>query len=275
MKSGIMTMIMMPLTAMALTTVPLTGQQWGQERLRRILCYGCEPSDTPDDTPDVPLRNRDALKEFSLFMSRSGWSTNQFITGLMFEMTNNLQDVGSLSYEQKRIVGTAAWKLSEINHPSVTNFFRMCNANPQMWCKRSTILGMFRYTNLEPEVMAYMRTLSVQTNIYDRVADNVMIDMFETLETMPDEMKPAATNQLAKYLYFAAHHVTESQAWHDRELANFIPSYSNSVQRLDLMRHVANTATNIYERTNAVNVVNALSQLPTNQVNNVSWMVDE
>ena len=87
-------------------------------------------------------------------------------------------------------------------------------------------------------------------------------------------MKPAATNRVARYMYFAIHHVTDSQGWQDRELATFIPAYSNSVQRLDLMRYVSTSATNSWERANASNVVERLSSMPSNQLNNVGWIAE-
>ena len=124
------------------------------------------------------------------------------------------------------------------------------------------------------EVLSYMRSLCVRTNVYCKVETSVMLDMFETLSTMPDDLKPAATNRVAQYMYFAIHHVTDSQGWQDRELANFIPAYSNSLQRLSLMRYVSTSATNDWERANAAQVVQRLESLPTNQLNDVSWIAE-
>ena len=91
---------------------------------------------------------------------------------------------------------------------------------------------------------------------------------------MPDAMKPAATNRVAQYMYFAIHYVTDSQGWQDIELSRFIPAYSNSIQRLQLMQYVASSATNAWERSNAASVVQALSSIPTNQLNDVSWITE-
>ena len=250
--------------------------QWIQARLERILCHGCEPADNfPNgDPPDVPLRNRDALAEFNQFISGSGWTTNQFIEGLVLAFTNCTTVTNWTDKERLDIAGTAVWKLSEINHPAITNLFKRCNDDVNFPYKEATIPGMFPYTNLEPEVMSYMRTLCVQTNIYDDVATIVMTDMFETLSTMPDAMKSAATNRVAQYMYFAIHHVTDSQGWQDIELSRFIPAYSNSIQRLQLMQYVANSATNAWERSNAASVVQALSAIPTNQLNDVRWITE-
>ena len=252
-------------------------QPWDQKRLEWLLYYNCTPEDyDPDDLPDVPLRYRDALGErvFRTFMERSGWTTNQVVEGLICAFTNNITDEAWSSEKRRCIAGRAVWKLGEINLPAVTNFFYEFNRGDVARGKTATFASMFKYTNLEPEIMSYMRTLCVQTNIYDHVADRVMHNMFETLKTMPDAMKPAATNRVARYMYFAIHHVTDSQGWQDRELATFIPAYSNSVQRLDLMRYVSTSATNSWERANASNVVERLSSMPSNQLNNVGWIAE-
>lgn len=248
---------------------------WSQAVLERDL-NACWPDDciTEDDPPYLPLRNRDALEEFSYFLEGSGWTTNQFVDGLIQAFTNNTTAEAQADEERRHIAGVAVWKLSEINLPAVTNFFKSYNDNASLRYKNTTIPGMFPYTNLEPEVLAYMRTLCVRTNVYDRIADEIMLDMFETLKTMPDELKPAATNRVAQYMYFAIHNVTDSQGWQDRELANFIPPYSNSVQRLALMSYVAASATNAWERSNAESIVQRLSALPTNQLNDVSWIAE-
>ena len=123
--------------------------------------------------------------------------------------------------------------------------------------------------------MACMRSLCVRTNVYCNVEDSVVTDMFEALETMPDNLKPAATNRVAKYMYFAIRHVTDSQGWQDEELAKFIPAYSNSAQRLSLMRYVSTSATNTWERSNAAEVVQRLEAIPTNQLNNISWIAED
>ena len=246
---------------------------WTQERFEKRLYGICPPDYFPDgDPPDVPLRNRDALAEYRNFLLESGWTTNQFVDALILAFTNNITASNGTNEYKHDIACSAIWKLSEINLPVVTNFLRMCNDDDSIKCKNTTIPAMFTYTNLEPEIMSYMKTLCVRTNVYDKIAPEVMLNMFDTLETMPDELKPAATNRVAQYMYFAIHHVTDSQGWQDRELANFIPAYSNSVQRLALMSYVAATATNAWEQSNAAAVVQSLSALPTNQLNNISWI---
>ena len=248
---------------------------WGQADLEDWLDGIIIPDYYPDGEPAyVPYRYRDSLPEFQEFFVKSGWTTNQFIEGLIFAATNNMTDANWADENKRRISDMAIWKLSEINMSVVTNFFRTLNDDGLAHYKSTAIPEMFHYTNLEPDILSYMRTLCVHTNIYDSVATSVMSDMFETLSTMPDAMKPAATNRVAQYMYFAIHHVTDSQGWQDIELSRFIPAYSNSIQRLRLMQYVANSATNAWERSNAASVVQALSAIPTNQLNDVSWITE-
>ena len=248
-----------------------------QARLEHLLCYGCEPPDAfPDgEPPDVPLRNRDALAEFPRFISWSGWTTNQFIEGLMLAFTNCTTVTSWTQEERENIAGVAGWKLSEINLPAVTNFFRKCNDADMAEYRGTTIPGMIPYTKLEPDVLAYMRTLCVRTNLYDDVATMVIYNMFDTLSSMPDVMKPAATNRVAQYLYFSLYHTTRHLSFQDDMLATFLPAYSNSVQRLDTLRYIFATTTNAMTRANVLNRIDTLSAIPTNQLNDISWIAED
>ena len=271
---------MMVVMSVAMAILCSSGviRAYDQTELEEILCHGCAPvDDLPDDpTPEIPLRFRNSLTNFQWFISRSGWTTNQFIAGLICAITNNVTDANWADADKRNTAGVAAWKLGEIDDPAVTNFFRQFNDGDDTdRLKVDTIPPMFWRTNLEPEVLAYMRTLCVRTNVYCKVESIVMRDMFETLSTMPDELKPAATNRVAKYMYFAIRHVTDTQGWQDRELSNFIPAYSNSLQRLSAMRYVSASATNTWERSNAAQIVQRLESLPANQLNDVSWIADE
>ena len=270
-------MICVLATAVPLSFAIADGLPYGQERLERWL-YGIEPDDDPGDNepPYVPHRNRDALTEFRAFFEGSGWTTNQFIEGLVLAVTNNLGLANSGDWAKQRTVNRAMWKLSEINHPAVTNFFRAYiddEENTPTFAK-GAISAMIYYTNLEPDVLSYMRSLCVRTNIYCKAECNVMLDMFETLSTMPDELKPAATNRVAQYMYFAIGHVTDSQGWQDIELSRFIPAYSNSIQRRAAMKYVASTIANPRTRALAQQQVDRLSAIPTNQLNDVSWIAE-
>ena len=84
--------------------------------------------------------------------------------------------------------------------------------------------------------------------------------------------RPAATNRVAQYIYFTIGHIVDDQNFQDKQLIKLIPAYSNSLQRLSMMRYVAATATNTYERTYAQNAVQILSAQPTNTLNNIPWI---
>ena len=58
-------------------------------------------------------------------------------------------------------------------------------------------------------------------------------------------------------------------------LAKFMPTHSNSVQRLSAMRHVASTTENWRTRAIVQKEVDRLSSLPTNQLNDISWIAED
>ena len=200
--------------------------------------------DEDDSVPDVPLRRRDSLVRFTPFILRNGCTTNEFILALMLAATN-----GAYSLE---------WTEDQKN--TIQHFRYVDFSTP------------FIYTNLEPDIMEYMRAQCVRTNLYECEVSTVMLDMLETLSTMPPALQPAATNRVAQYLYFAIGHTTDDQSWQDEELIKLVPAYSNSQQRLSLMQYVAATATNTYERAYAQKAVQALSAAPTNTLNNIPWI---
>ena len=251
-----------------------------QSELEYFLQHGNWHVDNKTDRsklpPYVPHRYRNSLPQFEGFIARHSWTTNQFIEGLICAITNNVTEEKWVDREKQRIAGIAVWKLSEIDIPAVTNFFHQFNERDDTSkLKGITIPAIFYRTNLEPEVMAYMRSLCVRTNIYFKAEALVMRDMFETLDTMQDELKQAATNRVAKYMYFVIRNGTDTQGWQDRELTKFIPAYSNSLQRLSLMRYVSNSASNTWERSNAAQIVQRLESLPTNQLNDISWIAED
>ena len=266
--------IIVVFTAVAAVSALVCDAECEQEGLERYLVFS-KPYCSSGDDPYVLPRHRDALADCRDFFEGSGWTTNRFIEGLMCAITNNVTAANWQDEYKRDAAGVAAWKLGEIDDPAVTNFFRQFNDNDDTdRLKTETIPPMFWRTNLEPEVLAYMRSLCVRTNVYCKVEHGVMRDMFETLSTMPDEQKPAATNRVAQYMYFAIRHVTDSQGWQDIELSRFIPAYSNSLQRLSLMRYVSVSATNDWERSNAAQVVQRLESIPTNQLNDISWIAE-
>ena len=148
--------------------------QWQFERHISQIC----PQDYfPDgEPPDVPLREKDALTEFQNFLSDSGWTTNQLVEALMLAFTNHAKVVRLSDEYSRDVAGVAGASQCEINIPSVTNFLRTCIDDDSLGYRGMCILGVFPYTNLEPEVMDYMKMLCVRTNIYDGVATGVMRD---------------------------------------------------------------------------------------------------
>ena len=270
MKDGIIVVC----TAVTAVLALACAAECDQGGLERYLVFS-KPYCSSGDEPYVLPRYRNSLADCRDFFESSGWTTNQFLEGLMCAITNNVTDENWPDEYKRDAAEVAAWKLGEIDNPAVTNFFRQFNDSDDTdRLKIETIPPVFWRTNLEPEVLAYMRTLCVRTNVYCKVESNVMGDMFETLSTMPDALKPAATNRVAQYMYFAIRHTTRRMGWQDRELSNFIPAYSNSLQRLSLMRYVSTSATNDWERSNAAQVVQRLESLPTNQLNDVSWIAE-
>ena len=251
-----------------------------QEDLEAIIGTGCEHEpDTIDlaaPPPYVPHRYRDALPGYKTFLEESCWSTNKLIKGLICAVTNNYKAAELGDWKKGEIVGGAIRTLHRINHPAVTNFYRhVIDSDSPLSLKRAAVCPMLYYTNLEPEVMEYMRTVCVRTNVYEDLEYPVIKDMFEALSTMPNEMKQAATNRVAKYVYFSIWHTVRDVSWQDKELAKFIPAYSNSVQRLSALKHVQATTQNPRLREWAKKEVDALSAIPTDQLNNISWIAED
>ena len=250
---------------------------YDQDLLERRAASSRMPKDCispeEEEAPVVPARERDAIKEhFSNFITRGGWTTNQFIEGLIYAATNYMDDANWANEKNRRKVYGAFGTLSDINHPMVTNFFRSVNNTNIRGCHDITLPGLVQYSHLEPELLDYLKGFCVQTNIYDHLATHMMMEMFECYNTLPEAEKPAAKVRLAKYMYFAIHHTTRQMAWQDRELAKFIPAYSNSLQRLSAMQYVYSTATNERQRVRASMEIERMSQLGTNQLNDVLWI---
>ena len=242
------------------------------ERLLEGIIIQDNFMDEDDSLPDVPLRRRDSLARFTPFILRNGCTTNEFVQALMLAATNGAYSLNWTEDQKDTIAARALNVLSEMNRQDVTNFVRIVNADGKQHFRYVDFSTPFIYTNLEPEIMEYMRTQCVRTNLYEREVSTVMLDMIETLSTMPPALQPAATNRVAQYFYFAIGHTTDDQSWQDEELIKLIPAYSNSLQRLSLMRYVAATATNTYERAYAQRAVQALSAAPTNTLNNIPWI---
>ena len=225
-----------------------------------------------EEPVDVPLRYRDSLKEYGYFIREQGCTTNEFVQALMLAATNGAYSLEWAEDQKDTIAARALIALRTMDRPDATNFVRIVNADGRTHFRYVDFTAPFIHTNLEPEVLDYMRTQCVRTNLYENLAFSVMLDMLETLSTMPPELQPAATNRVAQYFYFSLGHTPARQGVQDRTLIKLIPAYSNSLQRLSLMQYVAATATNTYERTYAQRAVQALSAAPTNTLNNIPWI---
>ena len=105
--------------AMAATAEELPFTPGTQSELEYILGEGFEPQDYfPDgEPPYVPLRFRNSLPEFQRFIGRNGWTTNQFLEGMMRAMTNNATEANWADRHKREVAEVAAWKLGEINDP--------------------------------------------------------------------------------------------------------------------------------------------------------------
>ena len=225
-----------------------------------------------EEPVDVPLRYRDSLKKYGYFIREQGCTTNEFVQALMLAATNGAYSLEWTEDQKDTIAARALTALSEMNRPDVTNFVRIVNADGRRHFRYVDFSTMFIHTNLEPEIMEYMRSQCVRTNVYEGLARTVVYDMLETLSTMSPALQLAATNRVAQYFYFAAKHTIDDQGLHDMKLIKLIPAYSNSQQRLSLMQYVAATATNTYERAYAQRAVQALTAAPTNTLNNIPWI---
>ena len=243
-----------------------------QERLERALAeYApCE------DGPYVPVRYRDVIADYAGLIIRNGWTTNQFLEGLTLAVTNNLTDECWTDPVRRKIAKVAAKSLAEINNPSVTNiFYTLKDTEHGIRIRDTLIPALFWHTNLEPEVIQMLETCCINTNVFDDISTLVRYCVYETLDTMPQDLKPAATNRVARYMYFAIHHTTRKLVSQDRQLAAFFPAYSNSLQRLSAVRYIVSTTTNVRTRVLAQQEVDRLSAIPTNQLNDISWIAED
>ena len=247
---------------------------WTQERLEKQALFQATRIDDgifdAENIVDIPTWRLDALAENRDFIEKGGWTTNQLIDAFIAAVSNRVSD---LSSGQNRAIATIAfYSLSKINHPRARSYLLMMCTNSVADIVHAGVTGVFRYSQYEPEVFDYLRKLCVMTNRYEGVVRDVALDLEDCLGGVLEGNRCAATNQLARYHYFVIRHATARVGLVDHLLSNLLPSYSNSIQRLNAMRHVANTATNRDQAVWATNQVNRLSALPTNQLNNVSWL---
>ena len=268
--------IMSVVTLIVLAGQILADEHWPQRILEEELLFkGTRIDDGIFDAEDVhyvPQWRRDAIAEYKDFIVKGGWTTNQLIDALILATTNHLQSP-SWPAQRDYVIALIAFKaLSEINHPRSLSFVANICTNGVKDILGGGVAGVFRYSRFEPEVFDYMRKVCVMTNIYERWVADIAIDMEVCFRDRPGYFNAEATNNFARYQYFVMHHVRSRNGLLDCQIRDFIPAYSNSIQRLNAMRYVANTATNRDQAVWATNQVNRLSALPTNQLNNVSWL---
>ena len=225
-----------------------------------------------EEPPYIPRRYRDSLRRYDFFIRKHKCTTNEFVQALMLAATNGTYSLRWTEKQKRIIAGRALVVLSEMDRPDVTNFVRIVNADGKKNFRYVDFSTPFIHTNLEPEIMEYMKSQCVRTNLYEDLVGTVMDDMLETLSTMPPALQPNATNRVAQYLYFSLGHTTRLLVGQDMQIIKLVPEYSNSVQRLSMMQYVATTTTNTYTRIYAEKAVQLLSSAPTNTLNNIPWI---
>ena len=251
-------------------------EPWSTERFASFLRGSCRfiESDNIDEWEDIPNRNRNALPLFQDVIRETGWSTNDLVQARINVVSNGLVSANLQDPDKRRAAVVAMRQLSDINHPAVTNYFNSIVTEDLHTMEKIAIPGLFKYTNLEPGVMARLYELCICTNRYDEAASIVAYDLIESIETVPEQEREHAKTNVVKYLYYSMRHISCSQTWQDEQLAQLIPSYSNSVQRLEQVRFFVQNSTNAYERAKALIQYNRLSAFPSNTLNNVSWISD-
>ena len=250
--------------------------KWTQMQLENWLwTRGVSPHDNdniPIESELLPAWKRDAIREYGAFISEGGWTTNELVNGFMLAVTNHLYSPSWPSKRDAVIASLAFDALSYVNQPHALAFIKQLCTNDVRTILGEGIGGVYRYSRFEPEVFDYMRTVCVKTNAYDGWAQTIAVDMETCFEHRPNYYDSSATNNFVRYQYFTLRHVTSGQACADSIIVDYLPAYSNSVQRLLALRYVANTATNAATAGWAQRQVQRLSALPTNELNNVSWL---
>ena len=97
--------------------------------------------------------------------------------------------------------------------------------------------------------------------------------LLDGLNHVPLEDREAARRRVAQFLYYSMRQISSSQTWQDEQLAKLIPAYSNSIQRLEQVDYLRVCSTQEYEREKSLIQYNRLNAIPTNQLNDVSWIL--
>ena len=275
------TVIMSALAFFSFSASAVDEIVYNQEWLEKVLFRLSIPQDDYVNFPEpeyVPQRNRDATVNFKDFFQSGGWTTNQLVNGLIAAYSNNVEGAVGGKLRDNMIASESLMQLSEINCPAALAFITtICTNGAQIGEMLEMILpGTFRYTNLEPEVMHYLRQVCLNTNVYESAAEGVMFNLLDCVKEMPTQYRANATTNVAKFIYFSIMNgTTRDNVVQDYELAKFMPVYSNSIQRITVVNHLLSTVTNSYTVACLQSDLARLQALPTNQLNNVSWLTEE
>lgn len=249
-----------------------------QDRFERSLIFGLHAQDdfvNYSEPAHVPLRYRNSYTDCSNFVDAVGWSTNRFLDGLARAFTNNQPRAGYGLAETAEIRRRGLLLIGDLPIPSATNLLSSFLKNEDMHdYHHLMITPLFQRTNLEQAVLDRVCECMADTNMYAKISSEVLVDMQETLRTMPDEGKAAASNRVARFMYHSLRHTNRALSWQDDELVKFLPAYSNSIQRLSAMRHVSDSAIVPKARGRALNEVSRLLQIGTNNLTNIEWLED-
>ena len=98
--------------------------------------------------------------------------------------------------------------------------------------------------------------------------------LLDGLGNVPVEDREDAKVRVAKFMYQSMRQVTSSQTWQDEELARLIPSYSNSVERLEQLRYLKLHSSRQYEREKAAAEFERLHLMPSNTLTSVPWIAN-
>ena len=250
---------------------------WDEARLSELLRTSgrfVEDDYDEDDEDDIPNWERDALPLFEDVLAESGWTTNRLVYALINVASNGLSSATWQCDEMRRSSSMAIKQLSDINHPAVTNYFHTLIGCDIHGLETIVIPSLFKYTHLEPDVIASLYSACTYTNIYDKAAPEIVMGLLDGLGNVPVEDREDAKVRVAKFMYQSMRQVTSSQTWQDEELARLIPSYSNSVERLEQLRYLKLHSSRQYEREKAAAEFERLHLMPSNTLTSVPWIAN-
>lgn len=249
--------------AVGLRTGSLESVLW-----RRVL-----PQDdlvNEDESVQRYGRDIDALPDFAMYLRDQNMTTNVLVSSIVnCARTNALLRASMLN---KQLEYAAIKTLSEINHPASVSFLKeYCQAESAP-CYYEALVGIFRYSNLGQETVAYLKERCGDTNVYDQVALEVLWEMEKSLRTVPACLEGPARTNLAEFAYYSLEHTHADLVDQEEVLTSVFPVYTNSVQRLQLMGRIATRTTNDYVRAFATNIVTRLTAIPPEQRVDLPWL---